>query len=133
MSKATDPTRTKKKSGVSVTKRRKASKPSEELSREHFELLISDEYELTRPIPVSVLRYSDDSAMIASAELNLYAEGDNEFEARRLFSEILVEQLEDLEAEGVQKLGKLLRIQLSMLKRLLKKIPRPRKRRPNRS
>jgi len=124
MAKAADPTRTKKKAGVSVAKRRKASKPSEEPSREHFELLVSDKYELTKPFPVLVYHYGDGTVVIRSQELNLYAQGDTDYLARQEFSDILVEMIEDLDAEGVENLGKVPRIQLSMLKRLLKKIPK---------
>ena len=101
---------------------RKAKEPTPSL--EHFELLISDEYELTRPIPIEVTRYDDGVVLIASRELNLYAEADDEYQALRDFSFVLTEHLEDLVGflkEG-KKLGRDLEIRLSMLRRLLRRI-----------
>ncbi|MFH1676067.1 MAG: hypothetical protein ABIC40_03495 [bacterium] len=91
---------------------------------EHFGLLISEDYELTDSIPVHVYRYDDGTVVICSMELNQYAEGDTEYLARRLFSEILIEELEDLEVtvDQGQVLGRDLKIQLSLLRRLLRKI-----------
>ena len=91
---------------------------------EHLELLISDEYELTRPVPIRVYRYRDDVVVIRSFELNLYAQGYSDHDARLEFSIILIEELEDLESdvkEG-QALGRALQIELSMLQRLIRKI-----------
>jgi hypothetical protein len=56
---------------------------------EQFELLISARYELTRPLPIHIFRYEDGSVLINSMELNLYAEGHSEYEARKEFSEVL--------------------------------------------
>jgi hypothetical protein len=91
---------------------------------EPFELLISDRYELTSPISTHVYRYADGSVLITSMELNLYAEGDTEYEARRNFSDILVEQVEDLESfvEQGRRLGRDLELQLALLRRLLRRL-----------
>jgi len=101
---------------------REAEDPSP--SHEHLELLLSDRYELTRPVPIRVYSYEDGTVLVDSPELNLYAQGDSDHDALCSFSEILVEQLEDLEAflEEGKKLGRELRIQLSLLRRLLRRI-----------
>ena len=89
---------------------------------EYFELLISDEFKLTERIPVKVYRYSDGLTVITSEELNLSGQGDSEYLAKLEFSDVLIEDLEDLEEIGTDKLGRALKIRLSMLKRLLKRI-----------
>jgi len=91
---------------------------------EHLELLISDEYELKKSIPIRVYRYDDGVTVIRSIELNLYAQDVTDYGAYREFSEVLIDQLEDLETmvdEG-EELGRALEIELSMLRRLLRKI-----------
>jgi len=93
-----------------------------DVENEYFELLISDEFKLTERIPVKVYRYSDGLCVISSDELNLYAQGDSEYLAKLEFSDVLIEDLEDLEEIGTDKLGRALKIRLSMLKRLLKRI-----------
>jgi hypothetical protein len=110
----------KPKSETKPRTSRKAKEPTPSL--EHFELLISDEYELTRPIPVQVWRYPDGVVVIRSIELNVYAQSDTEYRARKEFSDILVEELEDLESEGIDNLGRALQVELSMLHRLLRKV-----------
>ncbi len=91
---------------------------------EKFELLISSCYELTRPIPIHIFRYEDGSVLINSMELNLYAEGHSEYEARKEFSEVLIYQLEDLHGflEQGEKLGVDLQTQLRLLERFIKEI-----------
>lgn len=91
--------------------------------QEQFELLISEKYELTKPVPVHVYRYDDGTVLIRSMELDLYAQGDREYDARLAFSEVLVTELEDLEKDlkNGQKIGKALQLELSMLRRLLRK------------
>jgi hypothetical protein len=112
--------------GVGVVYDRLEKERSEEvtetISREEFSLLVSDEYELIRSVPVQVHRCDDGTVVLSSPELNLYAQGDTEYSARREFSDVLVEELEDLETEGMENLGRALQISLSMLRRLLRKI-----------
>jgi len=91
------------------------------VASEYFELLVSDEYELVGRIPVHVHRYNDGTTLLVSNELNMFAQGDSEYLARKEFSDVLIEELEDLEETGTSGLGKALQIRLSMLKRLLKK------------
>ena len=90
---------------------------------EHLELLISDEYELTRPIPIQVTRY-EDVVVVRCFELNLYAQGFTDHDARLEFSIVLIEELEELESDVKkgQALGRALQIELSMLRRLIRKI-----------
>jgi hypothetical protein len=91
--------------------------------QEQFELLISEKYELTKPVPVHVYRYDDGTVLIRSMELDLFAQGDREYDARLSFSEVLISELEDLEKDlkNGQKIGKALQLELSMLRRLLRK------------
>jgi len=101
---------------------RKAEEPSP--SQEHLEILVSDEYELTRPIPIRAYRYEDGTVVVRCDDLNLYAQGYSDHDARREFSRILVDELEDLESdvrEG-RALGRAMQIQLSLLRRLLRRI-----------
>jgi hypothetical protein len=91
-------------------------------SREHLELLVSDKYELTQPIPIHVYRYDDGTVLIRSMELNLYAQGFSDPDARFEFSRVLIDELEELESdvrEG-QPLGKALQRELAMLRRLIR-------------
>lgn len=90
-------------------------------SDEHFELLISDKYELIKPIPVQVHRYPDGVVVIDSPELNIYAQGDTEYLARMYFSENLIEQFEYLSKQEKDDLGRALQIQLVMLGDILVK------------
>jgi hypothetical protein len=100
---------------------RKKKEPHPDL--EHLELLVSDEYELTRPLQIKVHHYDDGTVMVESVELNLYAEGNSDYDALGNFSNVLIEQLEDLEEFQKQgkKLGRDLRVQMSLLQKLLKK------------
>lgn len=93
---------------------------------EPFELLVSDEYELTRPIPTHVYRYGDGTVVIRSLELNLYGQGYTDYEARRDFSLAVIEEFEELREDIEQgvKLGPDLQVRLSLLGRLLKRVER---------
>ena len=108
------------KSEVKSTTRKRQTKSA----LEQFELLISDQFELTRSIPISITREGANWVLVESRELNLYAEGHSEYEARRNFSNALVSQLGDLEEFEThgKELGRDLRVQLSLLKRLLRKV-----------
>ena len=128
--------RKKVKKSVKAKKPKKVKKPEkvvkvEEIENEpvptmeHLELLISDEYELTRPIPIRVYRYRDGVVVIRSIELNLYAQDYTDHDAMLEFSTVLIEELEELESDVKkgQALGRTLQIELSMLQRLIRRIP----------
>ena len=89
---------------------------------EDYTTLISSDYILKKPVQIHVYRYNDGVVLIRSLELNLYAEGDSEYLARREFSDVLVDELEDLEQEGIGNLGSDLQLRLALLQGLIGKI-----------
>ena len=116
--------------GIKMREVKRSEKKKKDISdgkivplQEQFELLISEKYELTKPVPVHVYRYDDGTVLIRSMELDLFAQGDREYDARLAFSEVLISELEDLEKDlkNGQKIGKALQLELSMLRRLLRK------------
>lgn len=109
----------KTRSKAKPVKKKKEPEPT----LEHLELLLSEEYELTRPLKIKVHHYNDGTVMVESVELNLYAEGNSDYDAPNNFSQVLVEQLEDLQDFQKQgkRLGRDLRIQMNLLQRLMKK------------